>query len=106
VDVDRRARRWRDSQDHAGPPRDRGAVLDEDIDGAVERATEQARQIASEIEVQGGPPGLEGSKVVALIAYLQRLGTDINRPEPAPQPADAPLEPAAGADAAQVAEAG
>jgi hypothetical protein len=41
---------------------------------------------------------------VALIA-LQRLGTDIIRPEPAPQPADAPLEPAAGADAVQVAEA-
>jgi cytochrome c oxidase cbb3-type subunit I/II len=78
---------------------------DEEVDGAVEHASEQARQIASEIEVQGGPPGLEGSQVVALIAYLQRLGTDITRPEPAPQPADAPLEPAAGAAAVQVAEA-
>jgi cytochrome c oxidase cbb3-type subunit I/II len=78
---------------------------DEDIGGAVEHAAEQARQIASEIEAQGGPAGLEGSTVVALIAYLQRLGTDITRPEPAPQPADAPLEPAAPADAVQVAEA-
>jgi cytochrome c oxidase cbb3-type subunit I/II len=78
---------------------------DEDIEGAIEHAEMQARTIADEITAQGGPPGLEGSKVVALIAYLQRLGTDINRPEPAPQPADAPGEPAAGADAAQVAEA-
>ncbi len=78
---------------------------DEDIDGAVEHAAMQARTIADDVTAQGGPPGLEGSKVVALIAYLQRLGTDITRPEPAPQPADAPLEPAAGADAVQVAEA-
>ena len=77
---------------------------DEDVAGAVELAAEQARQIASEIEAQGGPPGLDGSTVVALIAYLQRLGTDINRPEPAPQPTEGPLEPVAGADAVQAAE--
>jgi cbb3-type cytochrome oxidase cytochrome c subunit len=78
---------------------------DEDVDGAVEHAATQARAIAEEITAQGGPPGLEGSTVVALIAYLQRLGTDITRPEPAPQPEGAPQEPAAPADAVQVAEA-
>ena len=31
---------------------------------------------------QGGPEGLEDRTIVALVAYLQRLGTDINRPEP------------------------
>jgi cytochrome c oxidase cbb3-type subunit I/II len=43
-------------------------------------AREQARAVAAEIERQGGPPGMEDRKVVALIAYLQRLGTDISRP--------------------------
>jgi cytochrome c oxidase cbb3-type subunit I/II len=78
---------------------------DADIAGAVEHAAAQAKGIADEIVTQGGPPGLNGSKVVALIAYLQRLGTDIMRPEPAPQPASPQSEPAAAADAVHVAEA-
>jgi cbb3-type cytochrome oxidase cytochrome c subunit len=32
-----------------------------------------------EIAGQGGPPGLEDKQIVALVAYLQRLGTDIRR---------------------------
>ncbi|HEX7008632.1 MAG TPA: cytochrome-c oxidase, cbb3-type subunit I [Phycisphaeraceae bacterium] len=44
---------------------------------AVELAQAQARQIAAEIVQQGGPEGLEDKQVVALIAYLQRLGTDL-----------------------------
>jgi cytochrome c oxidase cbb3-type subunit I/II len=78
---------------------------DADIAGAVEHATAQARQIAGEIATQGGPEGLEDTKVVALIAYLQRLGTDIKRPEPAAQPATPQAEPTAAANALQVAEA-
>jgi len=78
---------------------------DADIAGAVEHAAAQARTIAGEIATQGGPEGLEDTQVVALIAYLQRLGTDINRPEPAPTPEGAPAEPAAEAGAVQVAEA-
>ncbi|NIP15659.1 MAG: hypothetical protein GWM88_13450, partial [Pseudomonadales bacterium] len=48
--------------------------------GAAKNAQRQAREIASEIARQGGPQGLSDKKVTALIAYLQRLGTDINRP--------------------------
>ena len=47
--------------------------------------------------VQGGPDGLADKQIVALIAYLQRLGTDIMKPEPVAVeeevgPADAPAE--------------
>jgi cytochrome c oxidase cbb3-type subunit I/II len=55
-----------------------GAVELRDADG-VARA--QAKTIADEIVAQGGPSGLEDREVVALIAYLQRLGTDISRLE-------------------------
>ncbi len=78
---------------------------DADVAGAAEHAADQARGIAGEIATQGGPQGLEQSQVVALIAYLQRLGTDITRPEPEAQPASPTVEPAAAADAAHVAEA-
>ena len=46
---------------------------------AAALAKKQGQQIAGEIVQQGGPAGLEETKVVALIAYLQRLGTDIKR---------------------------
>ena len=46
---------------------------------AAALAAKQGQQIAGEIAQQGGPAGLEETKVVALIAYLQRLGTDIKR---------------------------
>jgi cytochrome c oxidase cbb3-type subunit I/II len=62
-------------------------------DGQAEKlAREQAATIAKDIAAQGGPAGLEGKQVVALIAYLQRLGTDITKPPPAP-----PLQPVAAA---------
>jgi cytochrome c oxidase cbb3-type subunit I/II len=50
-------------------------------------ARAQARDIALEIAKQGGPKNLESRQIIALIAYLQRLGTDIKRPPPAPTPA-------------------
>jgi cytochrome c oxidase cbb3-type subunit I/II len=46
---------------------------------AAALAKAQGQQIAGEIVQQGGPAGLEETKVVALIAYLQRLGTDIKQ---------------------------
>ncbi|MHC4810016.1 MAG: cytochrome-c oxidase, cbb3-type subunit I [Planctomycetota bacterium] len=66
---------------------------DEEVAGAEELAREQARAIVQEILEQDGPgaipgpeecpPGLENVQVIALVAYLQRLGTDIYRtPEP------------------------
>jgi cytochrome c oxidase cbb3-type subunit I/II len=42
-------------------------------------AREQARVIAESIGRQGGPAGLEDRSIVALVAYLQRLGTDIKK---------------------------
>ena len=55
-----------------------------DIDTAATAAREQAAAIAKQIVAEGGPEGLEGKDVIALIAYLQRLGTDISKPAAAP----------------------
>jgi cytochrome c oxidase cbb3-type subunit I/II len=52
-------------------------------------ARDQARSIASEIATQGGPRGLEGKKIVALVAYLQRLGSDIKKTPGVAPPAPA-----------------
>jgi cytochrome c oxidase cbb3-type subunit I/II len=47
-------------------------------------AESQAKTIAAGIAQQGGPAGLERKEIVALTAYLQRLGTDIKRLGPSP----------------------
>ncbi len=58
------------------------------LDGkAPELARAQAKAIADNIIAQGGQKGLDDKKVVALIAYMQRLGTDISKPAPAAAPA-------------------
>jgi cytochrome c oxidase cbb3-type subunit I/II len=59
---------------------------------ASEHAREQALEIAIELEALGGPSYAEtqDKKVIALIAYLQRLGTDIKK--------DASEETAMGGD--------
>jgi cytochrome c oxidase cbb3-type subunit I/II len=49
---------------------------------AEEMAHQQAGTLAQAIASQGGPRGLEGKQIVALVAYLQRLGTDIKKPPP------------------------
>lgn len=56
----------------------------------------QAQAIAAEVEAQQGPPGLADREIMALTAYLQRLGTDIRwrRPEVQP-PLALPAAPAA-----------
>jgi cytochrome c oxidase cbb3-type subunit I/II len=56
---------------------------------AVEAARVQAKQIADDLVKQGGFEGMGDKKVIALVAYMQRLGKDIS------QPADAPAAPAA-----------
>jgi cytochrome c oxidase cbb3-type subunit I/II len=58
------------------------------IHSAEVMARAQAKQVAAEIVTQGGPAGLEDKEIVALIAYLQRLGTDIKK-----QPAQPPSPP-------------
>jgi len=65
---------------------------------AVARA--QAQSIASEIVKQGGPADLGDKKIVALTAYLQRLGVDIKNADKDPTPSlekSASLAPELGA---------
>jgi cytochrome c oxidase cbb3-type subunit I/II len=79
---------------------------DEEIEGAVIAARDQAESIATEITEQGGPTGLGDKQIVALIAYLQRLGTDIAKPEPAPaEPEATPQGEDPPADELDIAEA-
>jgi cytochrome c oxidase cbb3-type subunit I/II len=52
---------------------------------AESMARAQAAQISADIVAQGGPDQLEAKKIIALVAYLQRLGTDIKK-----LPMDAP----------------
>ena len=84
---------------------------DEELNNTAEVAFKQAERVAAEIVAQGGPAGTFDKQAVAVIAYLQRMGTDLYRtPEPEGEqavPADgAPAEgePAAESDA-EVAEA-
>ena len=53
----------------------------EDVETAEADARAQARAVIDEIIEQDGPEavgdGWETKKVVALVAYLQRLGTDL-----------------------------
>jgi cytochrome c oxidase cbb3-type subunit I/II len=65
-----------------------------DVASAAEHARAQAARVAQQIVDEDGPPGMEDRRVTALIAYLLRLGTDLNRPleMPAPEPATARAE--------------
>ncbi|MBL8887058.1 MAG: cytochrome-c oxidase, cbb3-type subunit I [Phycisphaerales bacterium] len=49
---------------------------------AAEMARTQAQKLAAEIVQAQGPTGLENKQIIALVAYLQRLGTDISKPAP------------------------
>jgi cytochrome c oxidase cbb3-type subunit I/II len=68
-----------------------GAAEKQDARGM---ARAQAEQIAAEIVQKGGPAGLENKDVIALIAYMQRLGVDIKAQIPAAPPAQAAAAPA------------
>jgi len=72
----------------------RGGPYGEPVNRAPEMARTQADEIASELVEQGGYEGMADKKVIALVAYLQRLGTDIAKPAPTEQPADAAEAPA------------
>ncbi|MEL6106788.1 MAG: cytochrome-c oxidase, cbb3-type subunit I [Planctomycetota bacterium] len=57
-----------------------GAPYSDDVlENAESNARRQGEVIAAEIVAQGGPPAMHEKKAMALIAYLQRLGTDIFR---------------------------
>jgi cytochrome c oxidase cbb3-type subunit I/II len=61
---------------------------DAEIENAKADARQQAEEIADEVAAGGGPTGLSEKEVIALVAYLQRLGTDISK-----TPDDAAEEP-------------
>ena len=68
-----------------------GVPYGDAVNKAPEMAQQQAAQIAAGIEAAGGPKGLADKEIVALTAYLQRLGRDIkNASGTAQQPATAP----------------
>ncbi|MGB3543833.1 cytochrome-c oxidase, cbb3-type subunit II [Rubrivirga sp.] len=49
---------------------------DADLEGAVGLAQAQADSIAAEVVRQGGPDRLADKEIIAMVAYLQRLGVD------------------------------
>jgi len=70
----------------------------DELANAPALAQEQARVIAEGLAQQGGKAGLEGKKIIALIAYLQRMGTDISKTPPAPPQAEITLQEPAETD--------
>jgi cytochrome c oxidase cbb3-type subunit I/II len=67
---------------------------DAEISSAVEMAQRQATEIARKIEEEQGPAGLETKQVVALIAYLDRLGVDAFATPPAADEVEPPADTA------------
>lgn len=55
---------------------------DDQIEQGVADAQQQAKDIAQKIRDAQGPADLDDKTVVALIAYVDRLGVDLNRPAP------------------------
>ena len=55
-----------------------GVPYGDAIHRAPQLARDQAKGIADDLASQGGPAGLADKEVVALIAYVQRLGRDIS----------------------------
>ncbi len=67
-----------------------GAKYDMSLDEVEAHARKQAQEVAGVLVNQGGPSNMQEMQVIAMIAYIQRLGTDISRPDPAPAVPAAP----------------
>ncbi len=83
---------WQSVQNNVDAMAMLGVPYGEDVlaGKAIEKAKIQAGTIAADIAATGGPKGLESKKITALIAYLQRLGTDIKAPVTAAAAGDKP----------------
>ena len=66
---------------------------DAEIASAETDAQAQAAEIARDVAAQGGPARLEAKEIVALVAYLQRMGADVRA-------AQGPRDPASNTDTA------
>jgi cytochrome c oxidase cbb3-type subunit I/II len=72
-----------------------GVPYGDAVHRAGQMARDQAAAIARALEQQGAQPGLEDKEMVAMIAYLQRLGRDIRAtPNVAASPAGSSATPA------------
>jgi hypothetical protein len=80
-----------------------GAKYEFDDLESIEIAKKQALLVAGSLVEGGGPANLDDTKIVALIAYLQRLGADIMAPDTPPAPS-APAPAPGLADATAQAE--
>ncbi len=73
---------------------------EEEVSGAAGLARDQAMKIGTKLDQESGMQGLQDKEIVALIAYLQRLGTDIKKPlETAASPPASQSEDGAGSAA-------
>jgi cytochrome c oxidase cbb3-type subunit I/II len=54
-----------------------GVPYGDAVNTGAQLAKDQAARVASGLQQQGGPVGLQDKEMVALIAYIQRLGQDI-----------------------------
>ncbi len=79
---------------------------DAEIDAAIVTAQQQAAEIARKIKDEQGPEQLGDKKIVALIAYLDRLGVDLFATPPPTEKAPEPATPAADSTAADPAATG
>lgn len=75
---------------------------EEEMTDAEAHARKQAEAVAADVVKQGGPAGMQEKQAIALIAYLQRIGTDLFRTE---EPKKKAEDAAAPAEAAPPAEA-
>jgi len=75
---------------------------DEEMTDAESHARKQAEAVAADVVKQGGPAGMQEKQAIALIAYLQRIGTDLFHTEEPKKKVD---ENATPADVAPPAEA-
>jgi cytochrome c oxidase cbb3-type subunit I/II len=71
-----------------------GVPYEKELVDGVAMAKEQSKRIADDIAKQNGPKDLQDTQAVAIIAYLQMMGTGLKPPPD--QPATQPIAPPTG----------
>jgi cytochrome c oxidase cbb3-type subunit I/II len=84
-----------------------GVPYGADVKGAnaVEKARAQAKKISDDLVKQGGYADMGDKKIIALVAFMQRLGTDLTAPAEAPAATAPAATPATAPSAAPAAPA-